>query len=147
MPVFDAAVNDKLNLWDTATAYGMGASKDILAGFVKQCQREQVPVSTKFTPQIASVSQILFQILFEKLFELVKRNYIQPVVQVRVTGSGDKQQFFIIALHAAICFFTCIKRVCLVTVYYQHGTLYLIRICHQRECKEWKIGNGLPSRI
>ena len=31
----------------------MGASEEILAGFVKQCPREQVLISTKFTPQIA----------------------------------------------------------------------------------------------
>ena len=55
-PVFDAAMNNGLNLWDTATVYGMGASEDILAGFVKQCPREQVLISTKFTPQIASDS-------------------------------------------------------------------------------------------
>ena len=55
-PVFDLAMNSGLNLWDTATVYGMGASEDILAGFVKQCPREQVLISTKFTPQIASDS-------------------------------------------------------------------------------------------
>ena len=55
-PVFDAAMSNGLNLWDTATVYGMGASEDILAGFTKQCPREQVLISTKFTPQIASDS-------------------------------------------------------------------------------------------
>ena len=55
-PVFDAAMNNGLNLWDTATVYGMGASEDILASFTKQCPREQVLISTKFTPQIASDS-------------------------------------------------------------------------------------------
>lgn len=29
-PVFDAAMEAGLNLWDTATVYGMGASEDIL---------------------------------------------------------------------------------------------------------------------
>ena len=29
-PVFDAALQTGLNLWDTATVYGMGASEDIL---------------------------------------------------------------------------------------------------------------------
>lgn len=55
-PVFDAAMASGLNLWDTATVYGMGASEDILASFVRQCPREQVLISTKFTPQIASDS-------------------------------------------------------------------------------------------
>lgn len=47
-------MNNGLNLWDTATVYGMGASEDILAAFVKQYPRERVLISTKFTPQIAS---------------------------------------------------------------------------------------------
>ena len=53
-PIFDAAMDKGLNLWDTATVYGMGASEDILGGFVKNVKREDVIVSTKFTPQIAT---------------------------------------------------------------------------------------------
>ena len=33
--VFDAAMEAGLNLWDTATVYGMGASEDILGAFAK----------------------------------------------------------------------------------------------------------------
>lgn len=54
-PIFDAAMDKGLNLWDTATVYGMGASEDILGGFVKNVKREDVIVSTKFTPQIAGM--------------------------------------------------------------------------------------------
>lgn len=52
-PVFDEAMADGLNLWDSAVVYGMGASESILAAFTKQRKREDVFISTKFTPQIA----------------------------------------------------------------------------------------------
>jgi aryl-alcohol dehydrogenase-like predicted oxidoreductase len=45
-----------LNLWDTAAVYGMGASEEILGAFVKNEPRENVIISTKFTPLIASDS-------------------------------------------------------------------------------------------
>lgn len=52
-PVFDAAMEQGLNLWDSAAVYGMGASEDILGALAKAYSREQVVLSTKFTPQIA----------------------------------------------------------------------------------------------
>ena len=51
--VFDAAMENGLNLWDTATVYGMGASEDILGTFARTCSREDILLSTKFTPDIA----------------------------------------------------------------------------------------------
>ena len=54
-PVFDAAMKNGLNLWDTATVYGMGESEKILGSFVAGKKREDVEVSTKFTPQLAEV--------------------------------------------------------------------------------------------
>ena len=54
-PVFDAAMNKGLILWDTATAYGMGESEKILGSFVAGEKRENVEVSTKFTPQLAEI--------------------------------------------------------------------------------------------
>ena len=54
-PIFDAAMANDLNLWDTATVYGMGASEEILGSFVKNVKREDVIISTKFTPQIAEM--------------------------------------------------------------------------------------------
>lgn len=51
--VFDTAMREGLNLWDTATVYGMGASEDILGVFAQTYPRENVILSTKFTPQIA----------------------------------------------------------------------------------------------
>ncbi|MDP4269352.1 MAG: aldo/keto reductase [Bacteroidota bacterium] len=52
-PVFDAAMQGGLNLWDTAAVYGMGSSESLLAEFVQQYPREEIVLSTKFTPQIA----------------------------------------------------------------------------------------------
>ena len=54
-PVFDAAMNAGLNLWDTATVYGMGESEKILGTFVAGKKREDVQISTKFTPQLAEM--------------------------------------------------------------------------------------------
>jgi len=64
-PVFDAAMKAGLNLWDTATVYGMGESEKILGTFVAGerlrvgasagMKRETVEVSTKFTPQLAEM--------------------------------------------------------------------------------------------
>lgn len=55
--VFDTAMKNGLNLWDTATVYGMGASEEILGSFAKEYPREQVILSTKFTPQIAGAGK------------------------------------------------------------------------------------------
>lgn len=56
-PVFDTAMSEGLNLWDTAVAYGMGASEDILGKFASNYPRKDVILSTKFTPQIAGNSK------------------------------------------------------------------------------------------
>ena len=52
-PVFEEAMKNGLNLWDSAVVYGMGDSESILSSFTKGCKREDVLISTKFTPQIA----------------------------------------------------------------------------------------------
>jgi aryl-alcohol dehydrogenase-like predicted oxidoreductase len=54
-PIFDSAMANGLNLWDTATVYGMGASENILGNFVKGVNRDEIIISTKFTPQIAAM--------------------------------------------------------------------------------------------
>ena len=53
-PIFDTAMANGLNLWDTAYAYGMGTSEKVLAGFLKGLQRDSYLVSDKFTPQCAN---------------------------------------------------------------------------------------------
>ena len=54
-PVFDAAMKAGLNLWDTATVYGMGESERILGTLIKSVNRDDVLISTKFTPQLAEM--------------------------------------------------------------------------------------------
>lgn len=51
--VFDTALAEGLNLWDTAAVYGMGSSEQLLGTFVRQRARDDLLLSTKFTPQIA----------------------------------------------------------------------------------------------
>ena len=55
-PVFDKAMQLGLNLWDTAAVYGEGSSERILGHFIKKIKRDDIIISTKFTPQIASNS-------------------------------------------------------------------------------------------
>ena len=55
-PIFDKAMENGLNLWDTAYAYGMGTSEKVLSGFLKGLPRESYLVSDKFTPQCADAS-------------------------------------------------------------------------------------------
>lgn len=53
--VFDTAMRDGMNFWDTAYVYGMGASEEILASFTRPLPRESYRISTKFTPQLADM--------------------------------------------------------------------------------------------
>lgn len=55
-PVFEAAIRNGFNLFDTAVVYGMGDSEKMLSTFTKELPRESVIISTKFTPQIADDS-------------------------------------------------------------------------------------------
>ena len=50
--VYEAAMKNGLNLWDTAVVYGMGTSENILGELTKDTPREELVLSTKFTPQI-----------------------------------------------------------------------------------------------
>ena len=52
-PVFEAALVRGLCLWDTATAYAMGASEEIVGHLAKAYPRDKLIFSTKFTPRLA----------------------------------------------------------------------------------------------
>ena len=54
-PVFGKALENGLNLWDTATAYSGGESEKILGALTNSFGRENVIISTKFTPQMAAM--------------------------------------------------------------------------------------------
>ena len=75
-PVFDAAMAAGLNLWDTATVYGMGESEKILGAFVAGLQREAVEISTKFTPQLAEVYDNSVEKMALASIERMACNYI-----------------------------------------------------------------------
>ena len=51
--VFETAVQSGLNLWDTAAVYGMGDSEKALGKLIREYSREDLILSTKFTPNIA----------------------------------------------------------------------------------------------
>ncbi|MFJ5162360.1 aldo/keto reductase [Pantoea sp. NPDC088449] len=51
--VFDTAIQAGLNLWDTAAVYGMGSSENALGKLIHGYPREDLILSTKFTPNIA----------------------------------------------------------------------------------------------
>lgn len=74
--VFDTAMKEGLNLWDTATVYGMGASEDILGAFAKTYPREDVILSTKFTPQIAGNSADPVEELCDASMDRLGTDYI-----------------------------------------------------------------------
>ncbi|MBF0803955.1 MULTISPECIES: aldo/keto reductase [unclassified Neisseria] len=54
--VFDTAMLEGLNLWDTAAVYGMGSSETELGKLVRKYPQGSVLLSTKFTPQTADES-------------------------------------------------------------------------------------------
>ena len=75
-PVFDAAMKAGLNLWDTATVYGMGESEKILASLAKDYKREEVEISTKFTPQLAEVYENSVEKMAEASLERMGLDYV-----------------------------------------------------------------------
>lgn len=75
-PVFEAAHKAGLGTWDTATVYGMGASEDLLGSFVRSCPREELVLSTKFTPQIAPSVDEPVRAMCEASLERLGTDYI-----------------------------------------------------------------------
>ena len=74
--VFDTAMKAGFNLWDTAAAYGMGSSESILGEFVKQYPREDILLSTKFTPQMAGSSDNPVEEMLNASLERLGTDYI-----------------------------------------------------------------------
>lgn len=56
-PVVDAAMRSGLTFWDTAYAYGTGASEKILGNLLQSYKRQEYVLSTKFTPGMAADSE------------------------------------------------------------------------------------------
>jgi aryl-alcohol dehydrogenase-like predicted oxidoreductase len=74
--VFDMAMKAGFNLWDTAAAYGMGSSESILGEFVKQYPREDILLSTKFTPQMADSSDNPVEEMLNSSLQRLGTDYI-----------------------------------------------------------------------
>lgn len=75
-PVFEKALENGLNLWDTAPVYGGGSSETILGGFIKEYGRENIIISTKFTPHIASDSPDAMREMLEGSLKRLNTDYI-----------------------------------------------------------------------
>lgn len=75
-PVFDAAMKHGFNLWDSATVYGMGDSENVLGAFTKEYPRENVIISTKFTPQIANSGANPVEEMLDASLERFDTDYI-----------------------------------------------------------------------
>ena len=71
-PIFNKAMENGLNLWDTAFAYGMGTSEKTLASFIKDLPRNKYLISDKFTPQcIDTKAENPFKDMIEKQLNLM----------------------------------------------------------------------------
>ena len=76
-PVFDAAMQAELNLWDTAYAYGMGTSEKVLGEFLRTVPRDSYLISDKFTPQCADpVAENAVTALYETSAKLLGTDYM-----------------------------------------------------------------------
>ena len=75
-PVFEAAMKSGLNLWDTATVYGMGESERILGTLAKGVNRDDLAISTKFTPQLAEIYENSVEKMADASIERMDCGYI-----------------------------------------------------------------------
>ena len=96
-PVFEVAMKNGLNLWDTAVVYGMGASEGILGTFAKNYPRESIILSTKFTPQIASDSADPVADMCDASLERLSTDYID-IYWIHNPSDVDKWTKYLIPL-------------------------------------------------
>lgn len=74
--VFNEAMSNGLNCWDTAFVYGMGASENILSSFVKTVERDTIILSTKFTPQVAGNAENPVEAMLDDSLQRLGTDYI-----------------------------------------------------------------------
>lgn len=74
--VFNEAMSNGLNCWDTAFVYGMGASENILSSFVKTVERDTIILSTKFTPQVAGNAENPVEAMLDDSLQRLGSDYI-----------------------------------------------------------------------
>ena len=74
--VYETAMANGLNLWDTATVYGMGTSERILGELTRDTKREDLILSTKFTPQIEDGTPQAMEHMLEGSLNSLHTDYI-----------------------------------------------------------------------
>ena len=75
-PIFDHAMKNGLNLWDTAYAYGMGTSEKVLSSFIKGIPRDKYIISDKFTPQcVDNTLKDPMKDMYEKQLKIMQIDY------------------------------------------------------------------------
>lgn len=74
--VYETAMASGLCLWDTATVYGMGTSEKILGTLTEDTKREDLILSTKFTPQIEDGTPQAMEHMLEGSLESLHTDYI-----------------------------------------------------------------------
>lgn len=75
-PVFEAAMDHGLRLWDTAAAYAMGASEEIVGYLAKAYHRDKLSFSTKFTPRLAKNTEDPMRDMCEESLRRLQTDYI-----------------------------------------------------------------------
>lgn len=74
--VYDTAMENGLNLWDTATVYGMSTSERTLGELIKNTDRSKLIISTKFTPQIEDGTPLAMEHMLESSLSSLNTDYI-----------------------------------------------------------------------
>ncbi len=74
--VYETAMENGFNLWDTAVAYGMGVSESVLGELTKDTPREKLILSTKFTPQIEDGTPKAMENMIKGSMERLNTDYI-----------------------------------------------------------------------
>lgn len=74
--VYDTAMENGLNLWDTATVYGMSTSERTLGELIKNTDRSKLILSTKFTPQIEDGTPLAMEHMLESSLSSLNTDYI-----------------------------------------------------------------------
>lgn len=74
--IYDEAIKQGLNFWDTAMAYGHGASERILGSLSHNTPRSDLFISTKFTPQLGDGTPDAMKNMFEGSLDRLQTDYL-----------------------------------------------------------------------
>lgn len=74
--VASKAIKAGFTMWDTAAVYGMGHSEQVLGEVLKQYDRNDYQLSTKFTPQIAEDVENPVETMLEGSLKRLNTDYI-----------------------------------------------------------------------